>query len=140
MIDRQVTTIIDQEKCNGCELCVKVCPSETISMQDGKAHVTGDQSLQCGHCVAVCPVDAVRVDGIDDRSLSFNTFDLKNRCLPPGDFDTAHLVHLMEQIPISVLPLVLYYLLVILLKQLDQMMKQIIQMTLDNLAQLSSMP
>lgn len=95
MIDRKVTTVIDAEKCISCELCVKVCPSNTISMQDGKARVTGERSLQCGHCVAVCPVDAVRVDGIDPQSLLFNSFDLKNHWLPHGDFDTARLVQLM---------------------------------------------
>jgi nitroreductase/ferredoxin len=95
MIDRKVTTVIDPEKCIGCGLCVKVCPSETISMQDDKAWVTGDLSLQCGHCMAVCPVDAVRVDAIDAQSLSFNSFDLKNDWLPHGESDTARLVQLM---------------------------------------------
>jgi nitroreductase/NAD-dependent dihydropyrimidine dehydrogenase PreA subunit len=95
MIDRKVTTVIDPEKCIGCGLCVKVCPSETISMQDDKARVTGDRSLQCGHCMAVCPVDAVRVGAIDARSLSFNSFDLKNYWLPHGEPDTGRLVQLM---------------------------------------------
>jgi nitroreductase/ferredoxin len=95
MVDRKVTTVIDAEKCIGCELCVKVCPSGTISMIDDKARVTGDRSQQCGHCMAVCPVDAVRVNGIDARSLVFHNFNLKNRWLPHGDFDTAHLVQLM---------------------------------------------
>lgn len=95
MIDRQVTTIIDPEKCIGCELCVKVCPNQTISMQADKAVVTGDRSLQCGHCVAVCPVDAVKVEAIDCQSLDFNNFDLKNHWLPHGAFDTSRLVQLM---------------------------------------------
>ena len=95
MIDRKVTTVIDPEKCIGCGLCVKVCPSETISMQDDKAWVTGDRSLQCGHCMAVCPVDAVRVDEIDAQSLSFNSFNLENSWLPCGESDTARLVQLM---------------------------------------------
>ena len=95
MIDRKVTTVIDPEKCTGCGLCVKVCPSETISMQNDKAWVTGDRSLQCGHCVAVCPVDAVRVGAIDAQSLSFNSFDLENDWLPHGESDTAYLVQLM---------------------------------------------
>jgi nitroreductase/NAD-dependent dihydropyrimidine dehydrogenase PreA subunit len=95
MIDRQVTTVIDPEKCTGCGLCVKVCPSETISMQDDKARVTGDRSLQCGHCAAACPVDAVRVDAIDEKSLSFNSFQLENDWLPHGEFDTSRLVQLM---------------------------------------------
>jgi len=95
MIDRSVATVIDQEKCIGCGLCVKVCPSRTISMQDSKAVVTGDRSLQCGHCVAVCPVDAVRVNTLDQKSLSFNTFELENKWLPHGRFDTSGLVQLM---------------------------------------------
>ncbi len=95
MIDRTVATQIDQEKCIGCELCIKVCPSDTINMQDGKAQVTGDRSLQCGHCAAVCPVDAIRVATIEEQSLSFNSFNLANRWLPHGEFDTVRLVQLM---------------------------------------------
>jgi nitroreductase len=64
-------------------------------MQADKAYVTGDRSLQCGHCAAVCPVDAVRVDAIDEKSLSFNSFDLENDWLPHGEFDTFRLVQLM---------------------------------------------
>lgn len=95
MIDRKVTTVIDAEKCIGCELCIKVCPSDTISMQDGKARVTGERSLQCGHCAAVCPVDAVTVHAIDKQSLAFSNFTLNKHWLAPGDFDTGQLVQLM---------------------------------------------
>lgn len=95
MIDRTVTTIIDQEKCTGCGVCVKVCPSETITMQGDKAVVTGDRSQQCGHCAAACPADAIRVTAIDGDSFSFNTFKIPDCWLPHGDFDTAQLVRLM---------------------------------------------
>ena len=64
-------------------------------MQDGKAAVTGDRSLNCGHCLAACPVGAVSVDAIDPDSLRFNRFQLNDRWLPHGDFDTAELVRLM---------------------------------------------
>lgn len=53
MIDRTVTTVIDRERCIGCGECVRVCPSQTIALQDGKVAVTGTRSLGCGHCAAV---------------------------------------------------------------------------------------
>ncbi len=40
MRDRTVHTMIDQERCTGCALCVTVCPSETISVIEGKAKIT----------------------------------------------------------------------------------------------------
>ena len=95
MIDRTVTTIIDSEACIGCEACIKVCPNQTLSMQDGKAVVSGDRSLGCGHCSAVCPVDAIQVASIDPSSLRFNNFYIKSEWLPHGAFDTPELIRLM---------------------------------------------
>ena len=95
MIDRTVTAKIDADTCIGCEACVKVCPNRTISMQDGKAAVTGDRSLSCGHCMAACPVDAISVEAIDQDCFRFNGFQLKNEWTAHGAFDTAELVRLM---------------------------------------------
>jgi len=94
-MERIVTTVIDREKCIGCGLCVKVCPSRTITMQDDKAMVTGTTSLSCGHCAAVCPADAVRVNAIDAGTSLFNTFYGDDAWLPHGDYDTVRLVRLM---------------------------------------------
>ncbi len=96
MIERSITTVIDKELCIGCGLCVKVCPMDTISMQNGKAVVTGKESLSCGHCAAVCPEGAIRVNSIDKSILSYSTFKEDKKWLKHGDFDTPQLVRLMR--------------------------------------------
>jgi nitroreductase/ferredoxin len=95
MIQRAVTTVIDRDKCIGCGECVRVCPSQTLEMQDGKAIVTGDRSLACGHCIAVCPVEAVRVEALDPHSFRFHTFACRNDWMPWGACDAGELVRLM---------------------------------------------
>lgn len=91
-----VTTQIDTERCTGCGLCVEVCPLNTLSMEDGKARVTGTRSIQCGHCEAVCPVQAIRVEALDHQAFAFSSLPHDDRWLPFGDFDTAALVRLMR--------------------------------------------
>jgi nitroreductase/Pyruvate/2-oxoacid:ferredoxin oxidoreductase delta subunit len=95
MIDRTVTTVIDRERCIGCGECVRVCPSQTLTMQDGKAAVTGARSLGCGHCAAVCPVEAVRVEALDPHSLRFHNLACRTDWMPYGACDAGELVRLM---------------------------------------------
>ncbi|MEN8136478.1 MAG: nitroreductase family protein [Thermodesulfobacteriota bacterium] len=94
-MSEKITTIINREKCSGCGLCLGVCPNQTISMEDGKAAITGNRCLQCGHCAAICPVAAIEVRAIAPDSLSFMGFELNNSWLKWGDFDTGELVRLM---------------------------------------------
>ncbi|MFH1138360.1 MAG: nitroreductase family protein [Pseudomonadota bacterium] len=94
-MDRGVSVTIDRQACIGCGLCVEACPSQTLSLVEGKAAVTGDQSLGCGHCAAVCPVGAITVGVIDEEQYRFASFQADDRWLPHGRPEPAGLVRLM---------------------------------------------
>ena len=89
-------TVIDREACVGCGLCVRVCPSATLALVEGKAAVVGDRSLGCGHCQAVCPTGAVTVAGLDPEQQRFASFSADPRWLAPGGADPAQLARLMQ--------------------------------------------
>ena len=54
--------ILNQERCTGCGVCVRVCPQMILELVDGKMQVT-DQSrcMGCFGCEDECAFDAVRV-------------------------------------------------------------------------------
>jgi len=50
---------IDKEKCTGCSICVEVCPTEALSIEDEKAVCDDDLCVDCGVCIPECPEDAI---------------------------------------------------------------------------------
>jgi ferredoxin len=54
-----MTTIVDKEKCTGCETCVDECPAAAITIEDEKAKVDPELCVDCGSCVDVCPSEAI---------------------------------------------------------------------------------
>jgi len=57
--------IVNEEKCIGCGLCVKDCFPKDIELIDKKAKINNVTCFKCGHCIAVCPTDAVTTDEFD---------------------------------------------------------------------------
>ncbi|MEG1656366.1 MAG: 4Fe-4S binding protein [Christensenellaceae bacterium] len=56
---RKIITI-DQDKCNGCGLCVSACAEGAIGMVGGKAALLRDDYCDgLGNCLPVCPTDAI---------------------------------------------------------------------------------
>jgi NAD-dependent dihydropyrimidine dehydrogenase PreA subunit len=53
---------VDNEKCDGCEECVNLCPSEVFQISDGKSdpHQASDCAY-CLTCVESCPSSAITV-------------------------------------------------------------------------------
>ncbi|MFH1349351.1 MAG: 4Fe-4S binding protein [Pseudomonadota bacterium] len=53
-------SVIDQEACTGCGICVDWCPTEAIKLNaDEKAERDEDACFGCGVCARFCPEEAV---------------------------------------------------------------------------------
>ncbi|MEM4519271.1 MAG: NADH-ubiquinone oxidoreductase-F iron-sulfur binding region domain-containing protein [Sulfolobales archaeon] len=51
---------IDPSKCVGCGICVKVCPTNSISGERGKAHsIDASKCIRCSQCFISCPQGAI---------------------------------------------------------------------------------
>lgn len=55
---------INQEKCNGCGLCIKACHEQAIVLnKDGKAElIKEDYCDGLGDCLSACPMDAITIE------------------------------------------------------------------------------
>ena len=58
-----ITYSIDPEKCTGCGLCIKVCPTQATSGEKKKPHtIDNDKCIRCGACIESCKFDAINVE------------------------------------------------------------------------------
>jgi len=58
------------ENCTGCEVCVKACPVECITINEDKlAVIDYSRCTDCGVCLRSCPLDA-----IGERAKGYNIF------------------------------------------------------------------
>ena len=87
---------IDEEKCNGCGLCISNCPEGALQIIDGKARLISD--LFCdglGACIGHCPEGAIEIEEreaeeYDERKV------MKNIIKQGKNVIKAHLEHLKE--------------------------------------------
>ncbi|HSG27363.1 MAG TPA: 4Fe-4S binding protein [Candidatus Krumholzibacterium sp.] len=86
--------VIDEEKCNGCGLCVPDCPEGALQIIDGKARLISD--LFCdglGACIGTCPEGAISIEEreaepYDERKVMENVIGHGRNTI------IAHLEHL----------------------------------------------
>ena len=61
MVTRKIVQI-DEEKCNGCGLCIPNCAEGALQIVDGKAKLITDKFCDgLGACLGHCPEDAITV-------------------------------------------------------------------------------
>jgi len=50
---------INEEACDGCLACVRVCPTEAIRVRHEKAQVLNELCIDCGSCLTACSRGAI---------------------------------------------------------------------------------
>jgi uncharacterized Fe-S center protein len=49
-------------RCIGCGKCMLVCPSEAVSLEDGKGTIHRERCIGCFECMTICPENAIDID------------------------------------------------------------------------------
>jgi len=53
-------SVVDEDKCSGCRVCVAVCPYNAVTItKEGRAHVNPAMCKGCGTCTSSCPSLAI---------------------------------------------------------------------------------
>lgn len=65
---------IDLDLCTQCKLCIRDCPALCFGEDKQLNKISFDNSkgcILCGHCIAVCPVDAILYQNMKGEALDF---------------------------------------------------------------------
>lgn len=58
--EERLIAVVEKPKCESCQLCITVCPTDSITIVNGKAEIS-DTCIACGACVSVCPNEAIEL-------------------------------------------------------------------------------
>jgi Fe-S-cluster-containing hydrogenase component 2 len=75
---------LEQEDCNGCEICADHCQIKAIKMEGDDPVVDGESCIGCGVCASFCPTNAMRME------------EREKKVIPPQNYKEL-MVRLMKE-------------------------------------------
>ena len=58
----RVIIVINTQLCNGCGICIELCPSAVFTLHNGEIKVVNeDNCIYCLGCIALCPKKAIKI-------------------------------------------------------------------------------
>ena len=79
---------LKKDKCFGCTVCIKQCPTQAIRVYGGKSEIIDSRCIDCGECVRICP-NKSRYNKTDSLE-KINDYKIKVAIVSPviyGQFD-----------------------------------------------------
>lgn len=65
---------IDRDLCNGCGICVEICPFNGVKLDEENIAVLLDACTECGACIDECPVEAISVTVIKEGIIDVSQY------------------------------------------------------------------
>ena len=93
---------IDQEKCNGCGLCIPNCAEGALQIVDGKVKLISEKFCDgLGACLGHCPQDAIIIaereaEDFDDKAVEVHLHKKMKLSLNPNLHLHLNLLHLLR--------------------------------------------
>ena len=81
---------INLDKCTNCRQCIKECPMRLFSLDETQKQTIFDESkgcILCGHCIAVCPENAMKFKDMQDVAFDFEANKDPSELI---SYDTMH--------------------------------------------------
>jgi heterodisulfide reductase subunit A len=64
-------SVVNEDKCDGCQVCITVCPYNAISINErGKSEVNPALCKGCGTCTSTCPTGAITSQHYTDGQIA----------------------------------------------------------------------